>query len=73
MPRLITRRGLLLTGAALGGTALVAGIAGIGYLSTVDVDGLEGYVDGESAVLNAFVVLHPDGSVVINVPRTEMG
>lgn len=73
MPRLITRRGLLLTGAALGGTALVAGIAGIGYLSTVDVDGLEGHVDGESAVLNAFVVLHPDGSVVINVPRTEMG
>jgi isoquinoline 1-oxidoreductase beta subunit len=70
---IITRRGLLLTGAALGGTALVTAVAGAGYLSTVDVDGLQGRVDGEAAHLNAFVIVHSDGRVVINVPRTEMG
>ena len=73
MPRLITRRGLLMTGATLGGTALVAAVGGIGFLSTVDVDGLTGHVDGDTAHLNAFVVLHPDGRVIIHVPRTEMG
>ena len=73
MPHLLTRRGLLLTGAAIGGTALVAAVAGAGYLSTVDVDGLTSHVDGETAVMNAFVAVMPDGSVVINVPRTEMG
>lgn len=70
---IITRRGLLLTGAALGGTALVTAIAGVGYLATIDVDGLQGHLDGEAAHLNAFVIVHPDGRVVINVPRTEMG
>ncbi|WP_435170899.1 molybdopterin cofactor-binding domain-containing protein [Falsirhodobacter sp. 1013] len=73
MPRFLSRRGFLITGAALGGTALVAGIGGVGYLSTVDVDGLNGHLDGDQATLNAFVVLHEDGRVVVNVPRTEMG
>jgi isoquinoline 1-oxidoreductase beta subunit len=70
---LVTRRGLLLTGAALGGTALVAAVAGVGYLATVDVDGLGGRIDGENAILNAFVTINPDGTVVIFVPKTEMG
>lgn len=70
---LVTRRGLLLTGAALAGTALVTAVAGVGYLSTVDVDGLDGFLDGENAVLNAFVVVRADGGVVVNVPRAEMG
>ncbi|MFD1911111.1 xanthine dehydrogenase family protein molybdopterin-binding subunit [Halodurantibacterium flavum] len=76
MPRFLTRRGFLVTGAALGGTALVAGVAGVagtGYLATVDVDGLHGHLDGESAVLNAFVVIREDGHIVIMVPKTEMG
>ncbi|MCR5858992.1 molybdopterin cofactor-binding domain-containing protein [Mesorhizobium sp. J428] len=74
MPRILSRRAFLMTGAALGGTALVAAVGGVGFLSTVDVDGLRGgSVDGERASLNAFVVLYSDGSVVINVPRTEMG
>lgn len=73
MPRLLSRRTFLLTGAALGGTALVAAVGGVGYLATVDVDGLDGFVDGDDAVLNAFVTLHQDGRVVVNVPRTEMG
>jgi isoquinoline 1-oxidoreductase subunit beta len=74
MPRFLSRRAFLMTGAALGGTALVAAVGGVGYLATVDVDGLHGgSVEGDRATLNAFVVLHADGSVVINVPRTEMG
>jgi isoquinoline 1-oxidoreductase beta subunit len=73
MPCLFSRRAFLLTGAAISGTALVAAVGGVGYLSTVDVDGLDGHIDGDSGVLNAFVVLHADGRVVINVPKTEMG
>lgn len=73
MPLLLSRRTFLLTGAALGGTAMVAAVGGVGYLATVDVDGLDGYVDGDRAVLNAFLIIHEDGRVVVNVPRTEMG
>lgn len=73
MPRLFSRRNFLLTGAALGGTALVTAVAGVGYLSTVDVDGLRGSVEGERAVMNAFIVLQADGTVIVNVPKTEMG
>lgn len=73
MPPLLSRRAFLLTGAALGGTALVAAVGGVGYLATIDVDGLDGYLDGDRAVLNAFLMIHEDGRVVVNVPRTEMG
>jgi isoquinoline 1-oxidoreductase beta subunit len=73
LPGLFSRRNFLLTGAAVGGTALVTAVAGVGYLSTVDVDGLEGFVEGDRAVMNAFLVLHADGTVIINVPKTEMG
>jgi isoquinoline 1-oxidoreductase beta subunit len=73
MPRLLSRRSFLMTGAALGGTTLIAAVGGIGYLATVDTDGPEGYVDGHRAVFNAFVAIHDDGRVVVQVPRTEMG
>lgn len=73
MARRLSRRTFLFTGAALGGTIAVAAVAGVGYLSTVDLDGPDPYVDGDRAVLNAFVAIHTDGRVVINVPRTEMG
>lgn len=70
---LLSRRNFLLTGAAIGGTALVAAVGGVGYLATVDAHGLDGRLDGERAMLNAFVVVEPSGQVTINVPRTEMG
>ncbi|UEM07545.1 molybdopterin-dependent oxidoreductase (plasmid) [Skermanella rosea] len=73
MPRHLSRRTFLITGAVIAGTAATAAVAGVGYLSTIDVDGSAGYIDGDRAVLNAFVVIHPDGRVVVNVPRTEMG
>lgn len=70
---LLSRRTFLVTGAALGGTAAAAAIAGVGYLATVDLDGPDGLVDGDRAVMNAFLAIHPDGRVTIYVPRTEMG
>lgn len=73
MARLISRRGILMTGAALGGTALVAAVGGVGFLSTVDVDGRSGHLAGDRAVLNAFVAVHGTGKVVVFVPRAEMG
>ncbi|MBY3418202.1 xanthine dehydrogenase family protein molybdopterin-binding subunit [Rhizobium laguerreae] len=73
MARFLSRRGFLITGAALGGTALVAAVGGVGYLATVDVDGLHGHLDGERAALNAFLIIQSDGRVVVNVPRTKMG
>lgn len=73
MAGLLSRRTFLLTGAALGGTALVAAVGGVGYLATVDVDGLAGFVEGDRAVLNAFLTLHDDGRVIVQVPRAEMG
>jgi isoquinoline 1-oxidoreductase beta subunit len=73
MPRFLSRRTFLFTGAALGGTAMVAAVGGLGYLATVDMDGPDGFVDGDRAVFNAFVAIHGDGRVVIQAPRTEMG
>lgn len=73
MPNLLSRRTFLLTGAALGGTALVAAVGGIGYLATVDVDGLSGHAEGDYAALNAFLTIHDDGRIVVQVPRAEMG
>jgi isoquinoline 1-oxidoreductase beta subunit len=73
MAKLLSRRNFLITGAALSGTALVAAVGGIGYLSTIDVDGLEASIDGDRVLLNAFVVIQADGQVVVHVPRTEMG
>lgn len=71
-PRL-SRRAFLITGAALGGTALVAAVGGVSFLATVDVDGLNGSIEGGQANLNAFLAIHEDGRVVVNVPKTEMG
>jgi isoquinoline 1-oxidoreductase beta subunit len=73
MPRILSRRNILLTGAVLGGTAMVAAVAGTGYLATVDMDGPDPLLDGDRVVFNAFIAIHQDGSVVIQVPRTEMG
>ncbi|PWC26531.1 xanthine dehydrogenase family protein molybdopterin-binding subunit [Teichococcus aestuarii] len=73
MARLLSRRAALLGGAALGGTVLAAAAAGTGYLAFVDMDGPDPHIDGDRAVLNAFVALHEDGRVVIQAPRTEMG
>lgn len=73
MPRLLSRRSFLITGAVLSGTVAVAATAGIGYLASVDIDGPDGFVDGDRAVLNAFVAIYTNGTVSVFVPKTEMG
>jgi isoquinoline 1-oxidoreductase subunit beta len=73
MPKILSRRTFLVTGAALGGAVATAAVAGIGYLATVDLDGPDGFIDGDRAVLNAFVAIYPDGRVTLYVPRAEMG
>ncbi|SHJ54496.1 Molybdopterin-binding domain of aldehyde dehydrogenase [Aureimonas altamirensis DSM 21988] len=70
---MVSHPGFLVTGTTIGGAALVAGVGGIGRLATVGVDGLDGFVDGENARLNAFLTLHRDGRVVIQVPQAETG
>ena len=66
----LTRRAFLISGATIG-TGLVVGV---GYLSTVDTDGLSGVErpDGRVA-LNAWVTIAADGAIEFAVPRTEMG
>ena len=66
----LTRRIFLFTGAAVG-----AGLAlGVGYLSTVDTEGLTpGEGHNGAAKLNAWVEIRPDGKIRIAVPRAEMG
>lgn len=73
MPGMLSRRSFLITGAVLSGSVVVAATAGVGYLATVDLDGPDGLVDGDRAVLNAFVAIYTDGTVTVFVPKTEMG
>lgn len=66
----ITRRILLATGAVVG-TGLAVGV---GYLATVDTDGLSPGPGHDGATkLNAWIEIKPDNTVRIFVPRAEMG
>lgn len=70
----LSRRGFMIGGAVVGGT-LAAGMAiGVGFLSGVDTDGLEGMKreDGTLA-MNAWVRITPEGEIIFAIPRTEMG
>jgi isoquinoline 1-oxidoreductase beta subunit len=66
----ITRRVLLATGAVVG-----AGLAvGVGYLTTIDTEGLSpGEGHNGATKLNAWIEIMPDNTVHIAVPRAEMG
>jgi isoquinoline 1-oxidoreductase beta subunit len=70
----LTRRAFLITGATAG-TALLGGtVVGLGYLSSVDLEGLGGSIDADGVVkLNAYIRIDPDGRITFAVPRTEMG
>lgn len=71
---LFTRRGFLITGAAVGGVIAGGLVLGVGYLSTVDMEGLDGFTDGDGAVhLNAYIAIRPDGKIIFASPHTEMG
>lgn len=69
-----TRRGFLIAGAAIGGTVAGALALGVGFLSTVDTDGYDSVLNADGSVgVTAWVTFFPDGRIVFNVPRLEMG
>ena len=66
----VTRRAFLLGGSAIG----VGTVLGVGFLSTVNTDGLEAAIRDDGTVrLTAWVEFQPDGTICFAVPRTEMG
>jgi len=70
----LTRRGFLIGGAVLGGTAAGALALGVGYLSTIDTEGLDGTLRSDGSVgLTAWVTIQPDGKIIFSIPRNEMG
>lgn len=65
-----SRRGFIIGGVAVGGTLAL----GVGFLATVDTDGLDPYVGSDGSVhLNAWVTIYKDGRIVFSIPRNEMG
>ena len=66
----LTRRAFLITGAAVTGGLVV----GAGYLSSIDMTGLDGSINADGTVsLNAWIRIGEDGTITFAVPRTEMG
>ena len=65
-----TRRAFLVGGSVVGAGTII----GLGFLSTVNTTGLEAAVREDGTVqLTAWVEFRPNGEIVFNVPRTEMG
>lgn len=70
----VSRRGFMIGGAAVGGTLAAGMVIGVGFLSTVDTDGLEGAQRQDGTYgLNAWVRITPDNQIIFAIPRTEMG
>ncbi|PCI60963.1 MAG: hypothetical protein COB37_08875 [Kordiimonadales bacterium] len=69
-----TRRGFMIGGAVTGGTIAGALALGVGFLSTVDTEGLEGNVRSDGTIdLNAWITIQTDGRIIFSIPRNEMG
>ncbi len=66
------RRTFLITGGIVGGGLLV-GIGGFNYYVNKRINEFSGIGMGEGESLNAFVKIHPDNTIALAVPRTEMG
>lgn len=68
---MLTRRGLILSGAALGGGLIL----GYSYLALDDGSATEKFaVTGQRGVpLNAWLKISPDGAVICGIHRAEMG
>ncbi|NNG05612.1 MAG: xanthine dehydrogenase family protein molybdopterin-binding subunit [Inquilinus sp.] len=66
----LTRRAFLVTGAAVTGGLVV----GAGYLSSIDMTGLDGFANADGTVgLNAWIRIAEDGTITFAVPHIEMG
>src|SRR6266576_7054138 len=66
------RRTFLIAGGVVGGGLLV-GIGGFNYFVNKRINEFSGIGMGEGESLNAFVRIHPDNTIALAVPRTEMG
>lgn len=74
MSKLLTRRNFLIGGATLGVATVGVLTVGVGYLATLDIEGLEPELDNNgTAHLNAWISITPDNIITLAVPRTEMG
>lgn len=66
------RRTFLIAGGAIGGGLLV-GIGGFNFYVNKRLREFSGVGMGEGESLNAFVRIRPDNTIVLAIPRTEMG
>ncbi len=66
------RRTFLIAGGVVGGGLLV-GIGGFNYYVNKRIKQYSGMGMGEGESLNAYVRIHPDNTIALAVPRTEMG
>ena len=66
------RRTFLIAGGVVGGGLLV-GIGGFNYYVNKRINEFSGIGMGEGDSLNAYVRIRPDGTIVLAIPRTEMG
>ena len=66
------RRTFLIAGGVVGGGLLV-GIGGFNYYVNKRIKEFSGIGMGDGESLNAFVRIRPDNTVVLAIPRTEMG
>lgn len=74
MAKLLSRRTFLISGGVLAGAAVTGLAVGVGYLGSLDLEGLAPMPGPDGKMMfNAFVTIDPDGKVRALVPRTEMG
>ena len=66
------RRTFLISGVIVGGGLLV-GVGGFNYYANKRLKEFSGTGMGDGESLNAFVRIRPDNTIVVAVPRTEMG
>jgi isoquinoline 1-oxidoreductase subunit beta len=74
MAKLLSRRGFLISGGVLLGTVATGAALGVGYLSTLDLDGMTPGIGPDGRLdLNAFISIDPRGQITAYVARLEMG
>ncbi len=66
------RRTFLIAGGVVGG-GLVVGLGGLNYYVNKRIKEYSGVGMGDGESLNAYVRIRPDNTIVLAIPRTEMG
>ena len=74
MGKVLSRRTFLISGGVLAGAAVTGLAVGVGYLGSLDLEGMAPMPGPDGRMMfNAFVTIDGDGTVRALVPRTEMG